>query len=115
MMTNVTNTTLYTGVTSDLEKRVFEHKNGTYGGFTKKYNCKKLVYFEVYSDPENAITREKQIKGWKRFKKNALVDLKNPNWVDLSECAFQFPVDSSSHAPQNDRMPRHPEQNEGFA
>ncbi|MGH1456812.1 MAG: carboxynorspermidine decarboxylase [Alphaproteobacteria bacterium] len=113
LITNFKNTALYTGVTSDLEKRVFEHKNGTYEGFTKKYNCTKLVYFEVYSDSENAIRREKEIKGWVRKKKNSLINTKNPEWTDISECEYQFPTDSSA-IHQNDMIIScHPEDHEG--
>lgn len=66
-MTNYTNRVLYTGITSDLKKRVFQHREGIIPGFTKKYNVKKLVYFEIYMDIIDAITREKQLKKWKRF------------------------------------------------
>ena len=96
LITNFKNTVLYTGVTNDLERRVFEHKNGTYEGFTKKYNCNKLVYFEVYSDPENAIKREKEIKGWVREKKDNLINAVNPAWLNLSEHEHQFSTDPSS-------------------
>jgi len=75
--------TLYTGVTNNLEKRVWEHKQGIVDGFTKKYGCKKLVYFEEYSDVNQTITREKQIKGWLRKKKELLIKTKNPHWNDL--------------------------------
>ncbi len=77
--------TLYTGFTSDLEKRVWQHKNGTFEGFTSQYKCDRLVYFERYSDPRTGINREKKIKGWKRIKKIALVVSQNPTWRDLSE------------------------------
>jgi putative endonuclease len=76
--------TLYTGVTSDLEKRVFEHKNKLVPGFTSKYNITRLVYFEITEDAYSAISREKQIKGWTRSKKINLIGLKNPSWEDLS-------------------------------
>ncbi len=101
LMTNFKNTALYTGVSSNLEKRVLEHKSGTHQGFTKKYNCHKLVYFEIYSDSENAIKREKAIKGWIRKKKDMLIQCVNPDWIDLSQCNYQFPIDSSA-TPQND-------------
>ncbi len=94
-MTNKINTVLYTGVTSDLERRVYEHCNDIMEGFTKKYQCNKLVYFECFSDPQNAIQREKEIKGWVRKKKNDLITGVNPEWVDLSERDFQFPRDPS--------------------
>jgi putative endonuclease len=75
---------LYVGVTSDLNKRVLEHKLKTKVGFTSRYNCVKLVYFEQLSDPGQAIAREKQLKGWSRAKKVALVNEGNPMWLDLS-------------------------------
>lgn len=87
MMSNKANSVLYTGVTNDMERRVVEHKNKFVEGFTKKYNVTKLVYFEVTSDINEAITREKQIKGWLRKKKNNLVESLNPKWEDLS-CRF---------------------------
>jgi putative endonuclease len=83
IMTNGSKT-LYTGVTSDLEKRVFEHKNKLVPGFTSKYNITRLVYFEITEDAHSAISREKQIKGWTRSKKINLIGLKNPSWEDLS-------------------------------
>ena len=85
MMTNITNKVLYTGVTNDLERRVREHKSGLIPGFTQKYRCKKLVYFESFSDIEQAIRREKLIKEYSRDKKNQLVNNVNPEWKDLSE------------------------------
>jgi putative endonuclease len=77
--------TLYTGVTNDLILRVYEHKNKMINGFTKKYNITKLVYYEETEDIISAIAREKQIKGWLRSKKIALIDSLNPKWNDLSE------------------------------
>jgi len=84
-MTNKNNTVLYIGVTSNLVKRVYEHKTKKHKGFTEKYNCNKLVYFEVYSDINEAISREKQLKKGNRIRKNNLVAIENPNWIDLSE------------------------------
>ena len=75
---------LYTGVTNDLEFRVFQHRNKQADGFTKKYNIHKLVYFEVHGDIRNAIAREKQIKGWLRAKKVALIEFANPEWKELA-------------------------------
>jgi len=75
--------TLYVGVTSDLVKRVSEHKNGTYGGFTAKYKVHRLVYFEEFGSMELAITREKQLKKWKRAWKIQLIESMNPKWADL--------------------------------
>ncbi len=77
--------TLYTGVTNDLMRRVYEHKNKMIDGFTKKYNITKLVYYEETDDVQAAIEREKQIKGWLRRKKIALIESINPEWKDLSE------------------------------
>ncbi len=83
IMTNKYNKVLYTGVTSDLAKRVYEHKAALKGGFTSKYNVNKLVYFEEYGDPVAAIDREKQIKGGSRAKKLDLIGQMNPGWMDL--------------------------------
>lgn len=77
--------TLYTGVTNDLARRIFEHRNQLVEGFTKKYNIKYLVYYETADDVEAAIAREKQIKGWLRAKKLQLINSLNPSWKDLSE------------------------------
>ena len=85
IMTNKNNTVLYTGVTSDLKKRVYQHKKGLIAGFTKKYNAFKLVYFEVYEEIDPAIEREKQIKAGSRQKKIDLIDSKNPEWRDLHD------------------------------
>ena len=82
-MTNKRNTVLYTGVTSDLKKRIWEHKEKIIKGFTKRYNIDKLVYFEIFNDPENAILREKQIKAGSRNKKIGLIKEINPEWKDL--------------------------------
>ena len=82
-MTNKSNTVIYTGVTSNLPKRVFEHKKGLVEGFTKKYNVKKLVYYEIFEDIEDAISREKQIKAGSRKKKFALINSLNPTFKDL--------------------------------
>ena len=77
--------TLYTGMTNNLEKRIFEHKNKMVEGFTSRYNLDQLVYFEETNDVQEAIAREKQIKGWIRKKKIALIEGKNPKWADLSK------------------------------
>lgn len=76
---------MYVGVTSDLERRIFEHKNKMIEGFTARYNVDKLVYFEQTSDVHAALNREKEIKKWRREKKNNLVASINPRWLDLSE------------------------------
>lgn len=75
---------IYIGVTNDLRRRVWEHKNGFVEGFTKKYKCKKLVYFETGESAYGAITREKVIKKWRREKKVKLIESLNKNWQDLS-------------------------------
>ena len=77
------NNVLYTGVTNDLIRRVYEHKNKLVAGFTKKYNVNRLVYYEVCSGIVIAIEREKQIKGWSRKKKHDLINTLNPEWSDL--------------------------------
>ncbi len=84
IMTNKSRT-LYTGMTSDLKKRVWEHKQKLVEGFTKKYNISRLVYWEETGDVRSAIIREKQIKGWLRAKKIALIETMNTEWKDLSE------------------------------
>ena len=84
IMTNKSRT-LYTGVTNDLMRRVYQHKNKLVSGFTNKYNIQYLVYYESTSNVYAALKREKQIKGWLRAKKIALIDLMNPEWKDLSE------------------------------
>ena len=85
IMTNKINSTLYAGVTNDLKRRVYEHKNKLVEGFTKKYNIYKLVFYEVYDDINNAIAREKQIKSGSRAKKIALIEEMNSRWNDLFE------------------------------
>ena len=81
--TNKLNTVLYTGITNDLEKRMFEHKNKLISGFTSRYNVNKLVWYENFSSPEEAITAEKKIKGWTRAKKLNLIKSINQNFNDL--------------------------------
>ena len=84
LLTNWNNKVMYIGVTNNLERRMYEHKNKRIGGFTEKYNVKKLVYFQETQDINAAIEREKEIKKWRREKKNQLVNLMNPKWDDLS-------------------------------
>lgn len=84
ILSNWNDSVLYIGVTSNLVRRLYEHRNGLADGFTKKYNVHKLVFYEQTNDIYNAISREKQLKKWSRSKKNALISLKNPRWVDLS-------------------------------
>ncbi len=85
----------YIGITSDLERRVWQHKNGTYESHTKKYNKNRLVYIEEYQWVNDAISREKQIKGWGQQKKLDLVESMNPEWRDLSEGWFGGNGDSA--------------------
>ena len=85
IITNKTNSVIYTGVTNDLQRRVYEHKNKLVDGFSKRYNLCKLVYFEEATDVYSAISREKQIKDWRRIKKISLIDAFNPDWKDLSD------------------------------
>jgi putative endonuclease len=85
ILTNKHNTVLYTGITNDLKRRVYEHKEKLVDGFTKKYNITKLVYYEVFEDPENAILREKQIKAGSRQKKIDLINSINREWINLYE------------------------------
>ncbi len=86
MMTNAHNSMICTGVTNDLIRRVYEHKNHLdKGSFTAQYNVEKLVFYEVTSDVEAAIEREKQIKGWNRKQKEKMINQKNPEWKDLYE------------------------------
>ena len=83
ILTNRHNKVLYTGVTNNIKRRVYEHKNKLVEGFTQKYNVDKLVYFEMFKDIRLALNREKEIKGWVRIKKIALIEEKNSNWDDL--------------------------------
>lgn len=84
ILTNWNNRVMYIGVTNHLQHRLQQHKQGAYEGFTKKYRVHKLVYYETTSDIKAAIQREKQLKGWRRERKNLLVESVNPHWVDLS-------------------------------
>ena len=84
ILTNWNNTVLYTGMTNNLERRLYEHKNKLVEGFTKKYNVYKLVYFESTGSAYAAIEREKQIKTWGKRKKTQLIETINPEWKDLS-------------------------------
>ena len=83
ILTNLHKTTLYTGVTNDLYRRLLEHKHGDGKSFTKRYRVVRLVYFEIYREIEDAIAREKQIKGGSRQKKVDLINAFNPEWIDL--------------------------------
>ena len=84
ILSNWNDSVVYIGVTSNLPKRLYEHRNGLADGFTKKYNVHKLVYFEQTNDVYAAISREKQLKNWSRVKKNTLISHQNPTWRDLS-------------------------------
>lgn len=85
LMTNRSRKTLYTGVTNDLERRIYEHRNRLIPGFSARYNVDHLLYYEPYYYVEDAIAREKEIKGWVRRKKMALIESTNPDWEDLSD------------------------------
>jgi len=94
ILTNRYNTVLYIGVTNDLQKRVWEHKNKLVDGFSKKYNLTKLVYFEEFANVEEAIAAEKKLKGWVRRKKDLLISSSNPSWRDLSLSFWTHSIDS---------------------
>ncbi len=85
LLTNWNNKVMYVGVTNNIERRIYEHKNKTVQGFTEKYNVSKPVYFEETNDVTSAISREKEIKKWRREKRNTLVHGMNPEWEDLSK------------------------------
>jgi len=98
ILTNASRT-LYTGVTNDLERRVLEHKRKLIPGFTRRYNLTRLVYFEEFGDIRDAIAREKQIKGWLRARKVALIEATNPTWKDLSADWFSERICRQQHLP----------------
>ena len=85
ILSNYSNSTIYIGVTNNLVKRLYQHRNKLIDGFTSKYNINKLVYYEIYQNIDHAINREKQLKGWSRAKKNALIETLNPTWKDLGK------------------------------
>ena len=85
ILSNWDDSVLYIGVTNDLTRRLYEHRSHLVDGFTARYNVHKLVYFEYTNDVQSAIEREKQLKGWRRDKKNALISKSNPTWDDLSK------------------------------
>ncbi len=89
ILTNKTNNVLYIGVTNNLTRRIYEHKNKLIDGFTKKYNLNKLVYYETTDNAESAIKREKQLKNWHRDWKINLINQQNPEWQDLSVEFFE--------------------------
>ena len=94
ILTTYNNKAMYIGVTNSLERRVYEHCNDLFEGFTQKYHVHKLVYYEYFKDIRNAIAREKQLKGWTRAKKNALVETKNLEWKEIDlhdpDCFFRW-------------------------
>ena len=105
MMTNQSRVVLYTGITNSLMRRVWQHQSGEMEGFTKTYKVSRLVYYECFNIPRDAIAREEEIKGWRRKKKNALVETKNPRWTDLSPILFQhFKPSSRASAPTGTRQ-----------
>ncbi len=83
ILTNVTNRVMYIGVTNDLKRRITEHQLGLFRGFTKQYHVHRLVYYEHFNDIRQAIAREKQLKGWSRAKKDALIEERNPEWREI--------------------------------
>ena len=85
IVSNWNNEVIYVGMTNNLYRRINEHKNKLLKGFTKKYNCTKLVFYENFNDVNFAILREKEIKKWRREKKNRLIEKQNPDWKDLCE------------------------------
>lgn len=85
MITNWNNRVLYIGVTNNLERRLYEHREHLVDGFTSKYNVNKLVYYEVTNDVRSALERERELKGWTRIRKNTLITQMNPAWVDLTK------------------------------
>lgn len=92
IIANKSNTVLYIGVTNDLKRRIYEHKNKLVEGFTKKYNVSKLIYFEHYISIEEAIKREKQLKKWNRRWKDELIEKENPEWIELQDQIEGFPL-----------------------
>jgi len=100
ILTNWNDTVMYIGMTNNLERRLYEHKNKLVEGFTKKYNVHKLVYYEHGNDVHAAIAREKEIKKWRREKKNNLVKTMNPEWKDLS---LEWNMNKVSPVGRNDK------------
>ena len=101
IITNKINSVVYVGITNNLERRLYEHKHKLIEGFSARYNLYKLVYFETTNNVEAAIAREKQIKGWTRAKKDALIASINPKWLDLAEC-YQGDSSTALRYAQND-------------
>jgi putative endonuclease len=101
---------LYTGITSDLDRRMWQHRNGVYESFSKKYRCTRLVWYEIFTTPGPAITREKQIKGWLRSRKIALIEQQNPTWEDLAAPCFQETAGPSGRATSTQLRPNAPKE-----
>ena len=99
-MSNRSRTVLYTGITKDLARRVWQHKNQVVKGFTSKYKLDRLVYYEQFADPISAITREKEIKAWRREKKNDLVRKLNPKWEHLAKSYLAEMFKSAARHPE---------------
>jgi putative endonuclease len=109
IVTNKHHAVLYIGVTSNLEGRIFEHRERLIEGFTKRYQVTKLIFYEDYPDPRSAIAREKQLKGWRREKKIALIENRNPRWLDLfDEITAGFDVDLLNREKQEPLIVRYP-------
>jgi putative endonuclease len=103
MLTNFSRSTLYTGITNDLEKRLYQHRTKAFSGFSARYHVDRLVHFECFQYVNDALAREKQIKGWVRARKDALVNEHNPDWKDLSSLVLNDdlhlePEDSSFYS-----------------
>ena len=96
---------LYTGFTSNLDQRLWQHRNGVFEGFSKKYRCTRLVWYETFTTPGPPIAREKQIKGWLRSKKIALIEQQNPRWEDLAAPCFEETAGPSGRAASIDIRP----------
>jgi putative endonuclease len=97
---------LYTGITGNLHRRTWEHKSGVHEGFSKKYRCTRLVYYEKYNKPRQAIAREKEIKGWLRCRKIALIEAENPTWEDLAAEWYESATADSSFPARNATSPK---------
>jgi putative endonuclease len=114
IVTNKHDSVLYIGVTSNLEGRIFEHRERLTEGFTKRYQVTKLIYYEDYPDPVSAIAREKQLKGWRREKKIALIQKRNPRWIDLfDEITWGYDVDLLNREKQKPLIVRDPSTGSG--
>ena len=103
IVTNKNHSVLYIGVTGDLEGRIHEHREKLLEGFTKQYQAAKLIFYEDYPDPRSAIAREKQLKGWRRSKKIALIETLNPRWIHLFDAMIEgmdMTIDEHSKRPE---------------